>query len=484
MSKRILSRVLSPLLILAVAFPVFAATMIQQLVKTDEVINETTSNVNFQNLGNGLSGHPETLVLNGKVDAGTPDTRVQVNCYTDAGYTITCPEAAFNDHYFGYVGTAPAGSYTGSITTTQSDRSFTMGSTTFQFSPSRYYQLSPEINAITTQHFWGNSTGSGGINFTGALFYIIYDDAGVNTATRIDVVVPADDETIATSTTASFSATGYVNSADYLDGTYLEIRYAPYSAGQSATANPDLLFTTLALPISSSGDFIVSTTSPVLTKGLYTMQTQIKTGSWVNSVLNFLGFGQFANVGILSATSTQFTAVELSAFDIFVASSTESINAYIASSTVSLSACTAWTSFSLGECLNLLFVPQPQPISEALSNFKNGFLQYAPWGYLTRTVVILSGTATSTIPDFSFMYTLDGPTDVHTFTLDTDEMLAGAGAILDDITEPYSGFNYTVRDVFEPIVQLFIAALVVLTIFHDLMGVGHQAVNSRRRGQV
>jgi len=297
-----------------------------------------------------------------------------------------------------------------------------------------------------------------------------------DTTTHFDTITPASGDTIATSSAASFGADGYINPNDYSDGMYIQMKYVSYSAMQASVASPDSLYTVLEFPISSSGTFHVSTTSPALTLGEYTMQSSIRSNSWLDNALNFFGFGQFAGYGIKTATSTTFIADSLSGYDVFVASTTASIETYLASSTISLASCSSWTSFNLGDCMNLLFVPQTKPISDALGNFKNGFLQYAPWGYLTRVVVILSGTATSSLPAFSTTIQLGSPTDTDTFSFDMQDMITGGYDLLNSI--PANGSSMSVQDIIEPFIQLFVALFVIIVIIRDLTGAGHRGTHN------
>lgn len=345
----------------------------------------------------------------------------------------------------------------------------------------------------------GNNSGNSydGTNsnpITGTPAFLLCDAGGCGTpsfvafssVTRIISTTPASGSTIATSTAATFGATGFINSADYSSGMYLEIKYAAYSASQAAVANIGSLYTTLDIPITAAGSFNYSTTSPVSTVGQYTMQTQIRSSSWINSALNFFGFGQFANLGITTATTTTFIAAHSSAYDILIASTTESINNYLASSTVSIASCTNWTSFSLGDCMNLLFVPQTQPIYTALDDFKNQFLTYAPWGYLTRFIVIMTGSATTSLPVMSVTFPLGSATDLDTYTLDMGDMITGGASLLNSI--PERGGSMNAQDIIEPWIQLFIALFVVIIIVRDLTKMGgggaHNFNSAKSRGQV
>jgi hypothetical protein len=249
------------------------------------------------------------------------------------------------------------------------------------------------------------------------------------------------------------------------------MKYTRNSSSQASVANPDSLFTTLTFPIVSSGAFSFSTTSPALGGGTYTMNTQIMTGTWLGSVLNFFGFGAYATQDVRTSLTTSFTAAAPNGFDILVASTTASMSTYLASSTISMAACGVSFDFNVTDCLNLLFVPQPQFIGQQLGALKNGFLSYAPWGYLTRTIVILSGQASSTLPTFTTTIALGSPTDTDTMTFDMGDMVSGGGTLLNSIKDTQTG-TMSAQDIIEPWVRLFIALFVVIVIVRDLTHMG------------
>lgn len=329
--------------------------------------------------------------------------------------------------------------------------------------------------------------GSNGTTLNGD--YAYFDDFSgitgitVNNNTRIDITTPYRDEVISTSTAATFGATGFVNADDFEDGMFVEIKYAPYTAMQSFSgASPDLLFTRLELPITAAGAFSVSTTSPAITKGQYTMQQSIRTPSFVNNALNFIGFGQFANFGILTSTSTEFVAGAFNGYDTYVASTTEALEDYLASSTISLASCSIWTSFNLGDCLNLLFVPQKAPISKALGNFKSQFLSYFPWGYVTRFIVIITGNATSSLPTFVTTIPISPSDNLQVLSFDPNEMIRGGGTALNSITDRYSGLN--IKEIFQPMIRLFIGLFIAMIVIHDVLGLTHVAAHGGRGGKI
>lgn len=317
----------------------------------------------------------------------------------------------------------------------------------------------------------------------------IQEGAAPPSQTTIISVAPINNTTVSSSSPVVLGGYVYVLPDDFSDGMYLEMKYARYSDYQAAVASPELLYTTYTFPITASGFSTFSTTTPsTLRGGQYTMTSTIKSASMLNGVLNFFGFGQFANFGTKTSTTTQFVVGELSGYDKLVASTTQAIADYMASSTISFASCTSWTSFDLPNCLNLLFVPQAAPIAAALDNFKNEFLSYAPWGYLTRTVAILSNTASSSLPTFSVTFPLGSAADLDTMTFDMQDMIAGGGTLLNSI--PARGMSLNIQDILQPLVRLFIALTLVVIIVRDLSH-GHgggkhnfHASAARKKGHV
>lgn len=327
-------------------------------------------------------------------------------------------------------------------------------------------------------------------NYNNNAYFQIYDTFGNSTVdttkTYIADVTPPNGATVATSTTFTFGGHGYVTSADFVSGMYLQIKYVRLSDLQAAVANVDNLYTVFNIPITQSGEFTLSTTTSLINTGQYQILSSIRSPSLVNNFFNFLGFGQFATLGIQSATTTVFTAAHLSGYDIFVASTTASIDSYLASSTISMASCSSWVSFNLADCMNLLFVPQVGPIRTALNSFKDGFLSYAPWGYMTRFLVIVSGSATTSLPAISIPTPLGDPSKPSyingSFTLDPNDMLRGGGALVNSIQTTYGdgGVHKTVQDVAQPFVRLIIGLALLFWIIRDIMGMRHQHKPSGR----
>lgn len=287
-----------------------------------------------------------------------------------------------------------------------------------------------------------------------------------DTSTHIISTTPAGGSTVASSTAATIGTSVYIRAEDYQSGEYVQMKYAPMASFQLSVADPNLLYTTITFPINSAGETDVSTTTPFTFTGQYSLTETIYT--------HYTFFGLF-NIGTdaVLATSTTFTVGMPNGYDNFVASTTQSLSDYIASSTVSLASCTSFTSFNLGDCMNLLFVPQSGPIISALNSFRLGFLSYAPWGYVTRFVTILSSASTSTIPVMSVTFPLGAPNTagyfVDTFTLDPNDMLKGGDNALNSVVTTFGTTGLSFQDVMEPFLDALFAIMLVIAIFHDLL---------------
>jgi len=251
---------------------------------------------------------------------------------------------------------------------------------------------------------------SWGYNATGTP--VVIGGAGVPQLTSIVSVTPANGTTIATSTTATIGADVYISPSQYNSSEYVEIAFIRNQDLQSTGGSPALLTTTFDFPV-ASGVNIVSTTTDLETTGQYNMTTSLKQTSLTESILNFFGFGQVGNLfdnSTLIATSTTFIVGAPTAYDIFEASTTNSINDFIASSSIPVSACDPISgSFSLTGCMGLLFTWQTAPMNAEMTTLQKTLFSYAPWGYVTRTMTILTSGATTTIPAISFTFPADYP---------------------------------------------------------------------------
>jgi len=341
----------------------------------------------------------------------------------------------------------------------------------------------------------------GGTNYTvsviaqGSPPYVEYQGSGTPVAyyvvngaalpfddtTRVVATTPAHGDTIATSTAATIGAQVYVNDADYTDGMFVEIKYANYTqANATSVACVGCFYTTVTMPITTAGLSDVSTTSPVLAIGKYTMTTAIKAPSTSDNVLSFLGFSQFANFGTKASIDTQFTAVRPTQYDMFVASTSASIEGYIASSTFSMASCSEWVSFNLGDCLGILLIPQYQPIAEALTSFKDGFLSVWPLGYVTRILEIMFTPSVVELPNWVVtMPNFSPAAQGQTIDLTPWPNLLGADSYLSEATNPDTG--HTLYEIVYPTWSNFVYLLGFILMISDILGLGTKTIGAHER---
>lgn len=139
--------------------------------------------------------------------------------------------------------------------------------------------------------------------------------------------------------------------------------------------------------------------------------------------------------------------------------------------------------FGIRECMAFLFVPDNNQLQLTLTEARNAFLTRIPWGYFTRTIDIMSSPASSTLPAFSTSIQIGAGSDLTpattTLSFDINDMVVGAGSLVDSIEATGSGVSF--RDVFYPIIQGTIALLVLLTIIADLSNTHNHASGESRQ---
>lgn len=456
--------------------------------------NNGDSGYLYQGIGTGFSGTLDGLIQQFKQTGGGNPINAQ-------GQIIDCPTQADWLAQTGCTGYSP-------ISENVSGTFFTYTYSPIAMNPSDYYGIfdgfnlgaGPSISAYGSVspisdgacYIFDNShdtpplnTGGSACNTIAAPYFQLQGTGGnfvSNNLTQILAVTPANGVTVSTSTAGTVGANVYISTNDANAGNFVQIQYAPYVGSQTALASPQQAFTTIRFPITGSGYYNLSTTSAFLTVGKYTMQTTIQTQNWLYNILNIYGLGSIVGSNVLTASSTNFIVQQLNGYDIFQASTTQAIQDYLASSTISLASCSSFTSFNLGDCLNLLFVPQSQATLDVVTAFKQQFLSYEPWGYVTRFITILTTGGTTTLPSITatvaMPYSSGGPDDSQTFTFDEQGMVTGAAAALDGIDANGTSLNW--RDILEPYEQLFIAITLMYIIIHDLIGTARHNRNNFR----
>jgi hypothetical protein len=132
-----------------------------------------------------------------------------------------------------------------------------------------------------------------------------------------------------------------------------------------------------------------------------------------------------------------------------------------------------------------MFVPSAGEFSQVMGDAKNAILVRWPWGYVTRTISILSSSGTTSLPTFTAQVQI-GPGDDLTpetmsFTFDMQDMIAGGGEALESVHDPFT--DKSPHDIFYPMVQLSVAMGVLFTILADLMK-SHKNEDTSRQGKL
>lgn len=145
------------------------------------------------------------------------------------------------------------------------------------------------------------------------------------------------------------------------------------------------------------------------------------------------------------------------------------LNGQSATSSIALVArCNPVGSFDMTLCLSGLFIPDANQIQVTIQGARDGILTRMPWGYVTRFVAIVGGSATTTLPTFTATVALNTASDTTEISFDPGDMFAGGAALAASIHSPYDS-GVTFRSTFEPIIKLSMGIVVILTIMADIM---------------
>jgi len=304
----------------------------------------------------------------------------------------------------------------------------------------------------------------------GQMWIVLYDDAPPERDTAIESMVPPNGGTVGTSTPYSVGAAGYVKTTDFVEGMYLRIEQKPSNAG-SAWADwftpSSLSRRVYEFPISTSGDFSVSTTSLALPNliGEYRLYAQIISPSYAQSIVNWFGIN--SSFSALVSTTSSYVVGQRSAFDDFVDDFETGITDFYASTTVSWDSCASFTGFSLRDCLNTMFIPPQGAVSDWYDSFRSQFLTYAPWGYVTEFISLLVEVEPQPLPAFEYSFGSSSPPALQgkIVYMQWFDHFDETNSIRDDRE------NKTIWEVIEPLVALVVAFGVLSVILFDIAGI-------------
>ncbi len=318
---------------------------------------------------------------------------------------------------------------------------------------------------------WDNSTT---IDFWNSLFSV-NGDAPQDSVTRIISFTPENGTT--TSNPVSFTMNAYIAPEDVGDFLGVEIRLHNIDQNvilASFFSPSDIVL--LDENYHTDGYKSFATTS-ILGEGNYRIEVRLRK--------NFLGFSTepaiYDSHQFIVGTSTFIGSMTQTIFN--------EVNGHFASTTATSSEALSRTCnpisgyFDTRDCMAFLFIPDSASISNTVQQFKSAVLAHAPWGYFMRFYAIVSSEEQASLPSFtaSIRTGASTTTDTTTLTFDVGDMLAGGATLLESIKDPYYGKSP--RDIFEPLVRLTIALLVIFFVILDLTGGKHEDGYANGRGE-
>lgn len=269
-----------------------------------------------------------------------------------------------------------------------------------------------------------------------------------DTSTRFISLTPLASSTVAT--TSNLGAHIYVNSKDYVSGMYLnvaltnqqveELGGSALDAWNAATGNGGI-----EIPIATSGDMTLSTTTTYMGAGLTYATYSIRTPTLFSSLPIF---GILFSPTTLVASSSYYFVGYQTAFNKALAEGGGSLVSYILTGTTTnpVPFCSP-TTFSLEACLTSLIVPSGDQLNEFYLNVQQSILQKWPFGYITRAITILSTTTETKLPKLSATIPNGYPGAGNDITLDPFAAFAST-SILNTATSSDSG--ETLKTIVEP----------------------------------
>lgn len=301
------------------------------------------------------------------------------------------------------------------------------------------------------------------------------DDAN----TRIISVTPDNGSTIATSTTATIGAFVFVNWGDYesLNDMFIRISFVRNEDLQTAVANKSLLYTTYEFPITHDLSTVVSTTTSLLRTGVYTMVTQIRSASLINSVLGWFGLENLYDPGLVREAVTTFTVVEPTTLDTFIADMASTTNAILNSGFGTGlfenigDFCNPISGFDVLECLSALLLPNQAQMSVAVDTLNSMILTKAPLGYVTRVVTLFSETATSSLPVIDYTFGSGSPYEGESLGFDFGEIITESNDIIRNQLVSDQDDPQNLWDIFMPVWNTLVYVFLLYLILDDVTGI-------------
>lgn len=308
------------------------------------------------------------------------------------------------------------------------------------------------------------------IDTTGLGTIRIQSDA-VNLNSRIDSWTPVPDSLVATTSPVDYGAIGYVSGDDYIaDHTWVDFQIQRLSCPEGCAIGGNDLIKYLQLRIDSSGSFNVASTTDLLDKEAgYTITVFLRTSRYC--VLGFCPEVFFKTLDWQRGYFAFGTTTALDQITLNNLNRLEQITTNAATDEISCAL------NNLVDCLVQLFIPTSQDLQDLWNTTHDSILAKWPWGYVTRLLVIFSGSAETSLPSYTVSLNIgpgsDSTPETTTLFFNMQDMIAGGGALLDSI-EDTRGYGVNIRDVVETPLKLFTSLSIVLIIWHDIIASRHR----------
>lgn len=218
-----------------------------------------------------------------------------------------------------------------------------------------------------------------------------------NLTTKITAITPAPDSTVSTSTSFTFGGKGHITAEDWTEDTVLYIRYGQQTGMGKRGNGPINQRGEITIPITASGDFDLSTTTPISNTGVYMGYIAIQKPKFSLFGFNFFTETLKANTWLFTAgTSTQ---AELDATVLLI--STTGAGQNLASTTLTtseLGACQNFLTGSTTECLISLVVPSGEQLTGAADSLNTALSNNLPFSMFWQPYTLLKSISGSTTP--------------------------------------------------------------------------------------
>ena len=292
---------------------------------------------------------------------------------------------------------------------------------TFTFNPAYYYRIKystgnhvqsgyPLIYGSNNSSSYANGV-CAGWNYSGAcgsmadLYFVINDTTPSSPSsgdyTQFTNIVPAGGAIVSTTSLVTVGFTAWVTPQDVGKQVNLQIfpKNSVFGAGSlfgwvggdfSNYGSWDIVAT-------SSGYMSFSTTTPIkLLAGSYSANAKFRSACITVPLFGTTCLSDLQDSrGLFVASTTNFVAGYASQLGNEIDNVTSIINnsLYSQNSTTTpiIENCNLNFGFSATKCLGALFIPSSDQIKSTFNGLYNGFLLYAPWGYVTRVGGILTG---------------------------------------------------------------------------------------------